>query len=143
MMFETLRKILEQFQENYFVHFSQNEDGFELDLDGIDEKFQIGISGDEIILFGEAWHEHFEGPNEFQEFLKELFIGSIQIVTKYRGNTPVAHQLQILRDGVPIVISQTGSIFSPFWREKSFKTITYKAANKPLEQTGKTCGVSR
>jgi len=111
----------------------RDKDGLELTLEGISDKFQLVFWGNEITLLAGAWHEHFERPCELQEFLEKLFVGSIQVVVKHRGKTPVAYQLQLVDNGTPKVLSQSGMIFSPFWWKKSYKTLTYIAANKLVE----------
>lgn len=105
--------------------------GIGLKFDGIAEKFTLLWLNDEFILFTAAWHEHFGCVSEIAEFFGGLFSGTVQIVVKYRGKTPVGHQVQVIENGETQVVSRVGSLFPLFWRKKTFKRIEYRLSTTP------------
>jgi hypothetical protein len=100
---------------------------------GIAERFHLSTEYNEYTISGEAWHEHLPDLTQLETFLDGIFSGAIRIVVKFRGKTPVGHQVQKMRDGRVDVTSRTGSLVPFFWRNKSFKTMEYRTANNGTE----------
>jgi len=134
-MNEEVIATLKRLKEKYTFEISSEKDLIHLDVDGLNEKFRLSISPVDHIVFTKIWHEHFdEPPMNLQSLLENLLSGNIQIVVKYRGDTPVSHRTRIIRNDGPKYSSWTRSLVSPFWRRKSYKTFTYEAANLRLHK---------
>ena len=124
---------LARIQEKYAVTTCSEGDLIHLDVDGLKKKFRLSISKKERILFADCWHLHFDDPPcTLKAVLEGLFSGTIQIVVKFRGNTPVAQRTKVIQDDGPRCISWTSSLVSPFWRPKSYKTFTYEASKHAI-----------
>ena len=105
-----------------------------LQFPGIAEKFYLSTEYNEYTISGgDVWHEHLPDLTQLEAFLDGVFTGAIQIVVKFRGKTPVGHQVQKMKDGKAAVTSWTGSLVPFFWRRKSFKTMEYRTANNGTE----------
>lgn len=129
------KEAIAKIQEKYSVSTSQGKHGICVEFAGVQEKFNLSTANDEFTIFTDEWHEHFADIDQVLIFFDGLFAGTIQIVVKYRGKTPVGHQAQVLKKGQIDVVSRTGSLLSLFWRQKSFKTKKYqRTANKSFER---------
>lgn len=104
-----------------------------LEFEGVPERFILAWANQEFTISTSAWHEHFGDLDQLLDFLDSLFSGRIQIVVKYRGETPVRHQIQVLKDGKVNVISQTGALLPLFWRLKSLETLRYVIPNNAAQ----------
>lgn len=124
-----------EIQEKWPVTATPGDNEICLEFSGIPEKFNLSTAHDEFTIFTDTWHEHFADMEQLVSFFDGLFTGKIQIVVKYRGKTPVAHQVQVLEDKRVNVMSRTGGLVSPFWRPKSYRTLRYATANKELKAT--------
>lgn len=119
-------------RQTFSVTATLIEKGICFEFAGIPEKFNLFTEKDEFIVFTDMWHEHFDNIDEVMTFFDGLFTGRIQIEVKFRGKTPVGHQVQLLKDGKVDIMSQTGSIVPLFWRPKSYKTLKFITANKSI-----------
>ena len=126
---------LERIEEKYSLTICSEGAPILLDIDGLTEKFHLSISKDEHILFTDFWHIHLDDIPPFspETFLEELFSGKIQIVVKFRGDTPIAQRINVIQEGKPKCICWVSGLFSPFWRPKSYKTFTYEAVKKAVD----------
>jgi hypothetical protein len=102
------------------------EKGIMIEFEGVEEKFNLDTAHDEFTIYTDTWHYHFADMDMLLTFFKDIFAGTLQIVVKFRGKTPVAHQVQLVKDGKVYVVSQTGILIPLFWRKKSYKTLNYK-----------------
>lgn len=117
---------VEAIQEVLSVETTPVKAGIALKFSGTSDNFTLSTKNDEFTIFADEWHEHFPNLEQLKSFLTDLFSGTAKIVIKYLGKTPVAHQRQILKENNWIVMSRNGSLVSPFWKPKSYKTIGYE-----------------
>ena len=110
----------------FSVKATPSAKGTTLEFKGTADVFTLSTENDEYTIFTRDWHAHFPDIEQLSSFLTALFTGTAKIIIKYRGKCAVAHQIQILKDGQWIVMSQTGSLISPFWKPKSYKTIGFE-----------------
>ncbi len=144
-MIDPIKGILSRLKAKYPITDAWSEEEGEFKVSGIDDTFYITfLSCDHFILSNNySWHEHFveragdiywlDGPYSLEEFLNGLFMGTIQIIVKYRGNTFIAHAVGILKEGNVEVIRQTylfrlKSLFARRWS----KQLQYKLGDKHL-----------
>lgn len=112
-------------QENYAINFEQDGNKFiKVKTKTIGAELNIAEYHD-YVVFTDEWIEHFDKLSEMESFLRLLFSGHAVIIIKYRGQTPVSHDVQITKDGHTEVLSRIGRLFSPFWRKQSHKTLNY------------------
>lgn len=134
-MIDKVKDAIADLKEEYPITMMSVGDEIQLKIEGVQDTFVLSVSRHECILFTDVWHEHFDTADDLAEFLDGLFTGRIQIVVKYRGQTPVAHKVQVLHGGKVNTVSWTGSLVSPFWRKKSYKTLEYRPAKHRLKRT--------
>ena len=80
---------------------------------------QEQINGEIVVYIG-SWHEHFS-REEYVDVWQMLNDGTLEIQEKLRGNTVVATRLVRKNNiGEELLISESGIIFSPFWRKKTY-----------------------
>jgi len=74
----------------------------------------------EITVYIGPWHEHFSREDHIDVW-KMLEEGTLELQEKLRGATVVASRLVRKTDqGEEELISETGILFSPFWKMKSY-----------------------
>ena len=132
-----MKSLLVKIKDKYQIDLNERDNEIELLTVGKDKKFTVSYSHGEYTVYSDKWHEHFEDLEELEKFIDGLLAGNIQIAIKYRGQTPVGHQVQIIKDRKKHVISQTGSLFSAFWKKNSIEYINYSTANKTINPTGR------
>jgi len=110
----------------FSVKATPSAKGTTLEFTGTADLFTLSTANDEYTIFTRDWHAHFPDIEQLTSFLTALFTGTAKIMVKYRGKCAVAYQIQILKDGQWIVMSQTGSLISPFWKPISYRTIGYE-----------------
>ena len=103
-MIDKIKELLSRLKDKYPITDTWSGQQGELKMDGVDDTFYIHVSPDHCILSTNSWHEHFrdqwgvpyglDGPYNLEEFLDGLFTGTIQIMVKYRGKTPLAIKLR-------------------------------------------------
>jgi hypothetical protein len=139
-MIDRIKKLLSRLKDKYPITDIWSGEQGEFKLDGVEDTFYLHVSPDHCFLSTNSWHEHFrdqwgvpfglDGPYSLEEFLDGLFTGNIQIMVKYRGKTPIGHQVAFVRNGRIEVIHQTAILLPLFWRKKWFKKLEYKAIIK-------------
>ena len=128
-------EVAARLREKYAAIVEDTPRGLQLRFPGVAESFELSTADDELTVFAESWHEHFEDIETLERFLDGLFSGSLEIVVTYRGSTPVAHKVVALRDGEMQVMSSTVVLVPLFWRRKSQRTLNYKSPNQSLQPT--------
>lgn len=128
-MNEVIRNSLSELRKDYDIDIQRDGSIWKLTMRGIDEMLSVSDRTGEYAVSTSAWHEHFDEVGELEDFLRALFSGNIVVVVKYRGSQPVAHQIQMIKDGRHTqVVSRGASLVSPFWRARTFKTFRYECA---------------
>lgn len=128
-----LGEITRLLKETYRVTATPSGEDVRLRFEGLSEEFILSSVYDELMLRTDCWHEHFSTANAMFGFLDRLFSGRIRVVVKFRGKTPVGHQIQELTDDGFRVVSWTCAMVPLFWRRKSFRTMKYVAFCKTGE----------
>jgi hypothetical protein len=149
-MTDHVKHILSGLKTKYPITDTWSGEKGEFKVSGIDDTFYIDfLSCDHCSLSNYySWHEHFierlgepyarGGHFSLEEFLDGLFAGVIQIKVKYRGNTPVAHQVRGLRGGRIETIRWTKLLrLESFFKKRWYKELEYNITNKQLNETTK------
>jgi hypothetical protein len=79
--------------------------------------FDVWISEDLIVGY-DAWHEHFDTPEEALKCFAFAFSDRCRLKVTYRGSSPYKWILESLEDGQWVEVSTTGLFFFPFWRAR-------------------------
>ncbi len=132
-MNDKILSALARIEERYPITSTCQADQIDIDAKGVDGDFRLSVCEKTGAVFSDSWHEHFDDYEGLEPFLENLFSGKFQVVVEYRGESPIAHQLQMLEGDKIIVRSTTRSLVSPFWRKKSRKTLRYIVANKGMK----------
>ena len=107
----------------------------QLEFPDVPHAFELSAD-DELTLFTDSWHEHFDSMESFEAFLGGLFAGRLQVIVTYRGTRPVAHKVVAHRGDDTRVLSRTGVLIPLFWKRKSQRTLSYaKSPNHAMERT--------
>lgn len=131
---DEITETLIRLQQEYPVRVtSSGKKEVKFTVDGIEDTFHVSVHSNDCIICTESWHEHVADYYGLNSFLHLLFSGTIRITVKYRGRFPVAHCVRKMHKGKEVVISRTGSLVSPFWKKKSYKTLEYQPAKNALE----------
>ena len=132
-MLEAVQRAVARIAERHGVEAERVADGLEIVLAGSAERLTVLVHEDACLCRADEWHVHLHDADALADFLNRLFAGDVQIVVKYRGETPVAHQVQVTEAGRVRVVSQTRLLITPFWRRKSFRTLRYEHGIKSVE----------
>jgi hypothetical protein len=95
----------------------------ELEFSGVPHAFELAAD-DELTLFTDSWHEHFDSVESLEAFLDGLFAGRLQVIVTYRGGIPVAHKVVAYRNGETRVLSRSGVLVPLFWKRRSRRTLS-------------------
>jgi hypothetical protein len=149
-MIDHIKHILSGLKSKYPITDTWSGEKGEFKVSGIDDTFYFDfLSNDHCILFNkDSWHEHFierlgepygrGGHFSLEDFLDGLFSGAIRVKVKYRGNTPVAHQVGVLRDGRIETIRWTKMLrWKSLFQKRWYKELDYNLANKTSNLTAK------
>ena len=137
-LLNTPDEVAARLQQKYSATVVETPRGLELLFPGMSDSFELSTANDELTVFTQSWHEHFEGIDTLERFLDGLFSGRLEIVVTYRGSTPVAHKVLARRDGKTKVMSSTRILVPLFWRRKSHRTLNYTIA--PYQALEPTAG---
>jgi hypothetical protein len=85
-------------------------------------------NGWEILLKIGAWHEHLS-REEYLKYESLLNDGVLELQEKHRGKTIVTTRMVRFIDGKEHLLSETGLLFSPFWKPLSYKHYKIKIAS--------------
>jgi hypothetical protein len=127
-------EVATRLREKYAAIVDETSLGLQLRFPGVAESFELSTADDELTVFAESWHEHFEDIETLERFLDGLFSGRLEIVT-YRNSTPVAHKIVARRHGETQVVSSTSVLVPLFWKRKSQRILSYKSSDQSLEPT--------
>jgi hypothetical protein len=131
-----LHEVATRLREKYDAIVRETDRGMQCEFPGVLQTFELSSANDELTLFAEAWHEHFDSMEDLEGFLHRLFDGTLQITVTYKGTTPVAHRVVARRGDETRVLSRSGVLMPLFWRRKSQRTFTYeKSPNQAMERT--------
>ena len=125
-----IEKFLPELKLSYPIRVIEGKATYNFRVEGLEEEFHVSDDSDELTLFTNAWHEHFDTIQDLRYFLDDLFNGIVEIVVKYRGAMPVSHAVKVITEDGERIASKTGSLMSPVWRKKTVKIHKYKLANK-------------
>jgi hypothetical protein len=126
-------EVAARLREKYSATVREAAPAMKLEFPGIPHAFELSAD-DELTLFTDSWHEHFDSMESLEAFLDDLFTGALQVIVTYRGSRPVAHRVVAQRDGKSRVVSRTGVLVPLFWRRKSLRTLTYaRSSNQTSE----------
>jgi len=125
MTTHTVAQLISELAKHPNVRASADGSGFIVRTCDDEHAIKIQGVGDEFIVFAEEWHEHFDGAEEVLTFVRGLLSGTIEVAVKFRGPTPVGHQVHALEGGVRRVVSASGCLLSPFWRKKTIRILRY------------------
>lgn len=131
-MHTDIENFISELKKAYPIRVIDGEGTYNFRVEGLEEEFHISDDSDEFTLFTNVWHEHFDTIQDVRYFLDDLFNGIVEIVVKYRGETPVSHSVKIITEDGERIASKTGSLISPVWRKKTIKIHKYKLADKSL-----------
>ena len=147
-MIDQVKEMLSRLKEKYPITDTWSGEKGEFKVSGIDDTFYVDfLSRDHCTLHNNhSWHEHFiewggepygrGGHYSLEDFLDGLFTGFIQIRVKYRGNTPVGHEVGFVGEGGFEGIRHTSILrLKSFFKSAWFKKLEYKLDNKQLEGT--------
>ena len=85
--------------------------GFAVDIRGQDQNWTVYL--------GDAgFHEDFETSEDTLSFVAWCFSGMARLREVWRGTSPVKSVLEAYEDGEWRFVSETGFIFTPFWRQQ-------------------------
>ena len=122
-------------REKYGATVREAGRSMQLEFPDIPDAFELSAD-DELTLFTDSWHEHFDSMESFEAFLDGLFAGRLQVIVTYRGSTPVGHRVVAHRDGETRVLARTGVLVPLFWKRKSQRTLSYaKSPNQAMQRT--------
>jgi hypothetical protein len=128
-------EVAARLREKYGATIRESARPMQIEFPDIPHAFELSAD-DELTLFTDSWHEHFDTMKSLEAFLDHLFAGRLEVIVTYRGSTPVAHRIVGYRDGETHVLSRTGILLPLFWRRKSQRTLTYrKTPDHAIERT--------
>jgi len=119
-------EVMDRLKRDYLIRYATEQDQVCFTVHGIAEEFRVSVLPDECVVSTADWHEHFSDPEEMESFIRALFTGRAELFVTYRGDTPVSHEIQVIKSGTPERVSKTGALFFPFWKPKSRKKKEYK-----------------
>ena len=125
-------RLIESLVEDYSLQIRRTSSACEVLMNREKDKLTIEGVGNEYIVSSREWHEHCNSTEELNELLSGLLSGSVQIAIKYRGNIPVGHQVQSVKEGKITVLGESGVLLSPFWLKKRYSLIDYSGGKKHI-----------
>jgi len=129
-------EVATRLREKYAAIAEETARGLRLRFPSIADSFKLFTDDNELTLFADSWHEHFNDIEDLERFLDALFAGRLEVVVTYRGDRPVGHRVLARRDGETKVMSRTAVLVPLFWRRKSRRTLSYKMSpNQSLQPT--------
>jgi len=109
---EKYPQLKKEIGNNYIIVYPETKDGFQVRIDEKSSKYILSFNG---------WHEEFNNPDEALNCFAFGLSSECRLKVYTRGDFEYKWEIQSLKDNQWISDSETGLLFSPFWKKKKIK----------------------
>jgi hypothetical protein len=98
--------------KNYLIIYPETKNGFQVRIDVGTSKYTVSFNG---------WHEEFSNPEKALNCFAFGLSEECRLKVHTRGNFEYKWEVESQKENQWVSDSETGLIFSPFWRKKKIK----------------------